>query len=79
MHAGAPSDVPRDEAADRFLRLYFVDDDLPAVWDERFAPLGDDFAAAGLGELVFVSPFRSTIPGTDTYTDQLWSDSTQLT
>ncbi len=72
MHAGAPSDVPRDEVADRFLRLYFVDEDLPAVWEERFAHLGEEFAAAGLGELVFVAPFRGTVPGTDTYTDQLW-------
>ncbi len=72
MHAGAPSDVPRDDAADRFLRLYFVDDDLHEVWEERFAHLGEEFATAGLGELVFVSPFRATVPGTDTYTDELW-------
>jgi hypothetical protein len=72
MRAGAPSDVPPDEAENRFLRLYFVDDDLPAVWDERFAELGRDFSDSGLGQLVFVSPFRSTVPGTDTWTDQLW-------
>ena len=45
MHAGAPSDVPRDDATDRFLHLWFVDDDLPAVWEERFAGLGADFEA----------------------------------
>jgi hypothetical protein len=72
MHAGAPSDVPRNEAENQFLQLYFVDDDLPAVWEDRFAGLGDDFAAAGLGSLLFVSPFRATVPGTDTYADQLW-------
>jgi hypothetical protein len=72
MHAGAPSDVPRDEATDRFLHLWFVDDDLPTVWDERFAGLGTAFEASGLGRLVFVSPFRATIPGTDTFTDELW-------
>jgi len=72
MRAGAPSDVPRDDASDRFLRLYFVDDDLPAAWEERFAGLGGEFEAAGLGRLVFVSPFRATVPGTDTYTDRLW-------
>jgi hypothetical protein len=72
MRAGAPSDVPPDEAEDRFLRLYFVDDDLPAVWSDTFAGLGDEFAGSGLGSLVFVSPFRGTVPGTDTWTDQLW-------
>ncbi|MCU1351544.1 MAG: hypothetical protein JWM05_753 [Acidimicrobiales bacterium] len=72
MAAGAPSDVPRDEAADRFSQLWFVDDEIHDVWDERFAKLGDEFAAAGLGELVFVSPFRATVPGTDAFTDSLW-------
>ncbi len=72
MHAGAPSDVPRDEATDRFLQLWFVDEEITEVWDDRFAGLGADFAAAGLGELVFVSPFRATVPGTDTWADQLW-------
>ena len=43
------------------------------MWDEP-AGLGEEFAAAGLGELVYVSPFRATVPGTDTYADQLWND-----
>ena len=64
MHAGAPSDVPRDEAENRFCQLWFVDDDLPGAWADRWA---------GLGQLLFVSPFRATVPGTDTYTDQLWA------
>ena len=34
--------------------------------------LGAEFEESGLGRLLFVSPFRSTVPGTDTYTDQLW-------
>jgi hypothetical protein len=68
----APSDVPRDEAADRFLQLYFVDGDPLATWDEGFAGLDADFAASGLGRIAFGSPFLATVPGTDTYTDQLW-------
>ncbi len=36
----APSDVPRDTAADRFCHLYFVDGDPVEVWDEQFAGLG---------------------------------------
>jgi hypothetical protein len=34
--------------------------------------MGDAFAAAGLGSIVFASPFLATVLGTDTYTDQLW-------
>jgi hypothetical protein len=68
----APSDVPRDEAKDRFCHLYFVEGDPVAIWDEQFASLGDDLAATGLGTVVFASPFIATVPGTDTYTDQLW-------
>ncbi len=68
----APSDVPRDETKDRFCHLYFVDGDPVAIWDEQFASLGDDLAATGLGTVVFASPFLATVPGTDTYTDQLW-------
>ncbi len=68
----APSDVPRDEAKDRFCHLYFVDGDPVEIWDEQFAGLGDDLAAAGLGTVVFASPFIGTVAGTDTYTDQLW-------
>ena len=75
-----PLPLPKDVAegvrakseSDHFCQLWFVDDEITEVWDERFAPLGTDFAAAGLGELALVAPFRGTIPGTDTYTDQLW-------
>ena len=70
----AAKGVRADSAENRFCQLWFVDDDLPQVWDERFAGLGEEFAAAGLGELVYVSPFRATVPGTDTYADQLWND-----
>jgi hypothetical protein len=68
----APSDVPRDTAADRFLHLYFLEDDPVEAWDDGFAKLGDELAASGLGKVVFASPFRGTVPGTDTYTDELW-------
>ena len=72
LQGDAPKDVPRDSAANRFTQLYFVDDDLPAVWNERFASLGADLERDGIGRAVFVSPFRATVPGTDRYTDQLW-------
>jgi hypothetical protein len=71
MPADAPSDVPPDAGGDRFLALWFVDDDLPAVWDARWRGFGDDLAATGLGTLVFLSPFRVTVPGTDAFADDL--------
>jgi hypothetical protein len=67
----APSDVPRQEGSDRrFLHLYFLDAPALAEWS-RFERLGDDVKGSGLGEVVWASPFLPTIPGTDTYADQL--------
>jgi hypothetical protein len=69
----APSDVPRaPESPTRFMHLYFLNERPDAVWDKTFANLGDRMRDAGVGEVVFASPFIPTIPGTDTYTDQLW-------
>src|SRR5262249_8672498 len=68
----APGDVPRTTDADRrFLHLYFVDTDPAEVWP-AIARHGDELASSGLGRLVWASPFVPTVPGTDTYTDQLW-------
>lgn len=72
LPSDAAKGVRADSAENRFCQLWFVDDDLPATWADTFAGLGDDFTAAGLGDLVLVAPFRATIPGTDTYTDELW-------
>jgi len=72
--ADAPGDVPRDAAADRrVLLLHFVDEDPSGTWDAVVAPQGPGLADAGLGRVVWASPFIGTVPGTDTYTDQLWS------
>ena len=68
----AAAGVKADSSENRFCQLWFVDDDLPATWADRWAGLGDEFREGGLGELVLVAPFRATVPGTDTYTDQLW-------
>ena len=43
-----------------------------AVWDAHFATLAKEVEASGLGRVAFASPFRATVFGTDTYTDQLW-------
>ena len=68
----APSDVPRNDGGNRFTVLWFVDGDLPALWEDSFKKLGADVEAAGIAKPVFCSPFRATVPGTDTYTDNLW-------
>jgi hypothetical protein len=67
--------VPRGETLDeRVLALCFLDDAPGASWDTVFAPLGAALADAGLGTVIWASGFIGTVPGTDTYTDQLWSD-----
>jgi hypothetical protein len=68
----APGDVPREDGADRFALLAFVDEEIGAVWPTEFAPLGRQLADAGAADLLFVSPFRKTAVGTDRYTDELW-------
>ena len=74
--ADAPGDVPRDAAAERRLLLLWFLDDAPAdSWGQVFAGQGAALESSGLGRLLWASPFIGTIPGTDTYTDQLWSES----
>jgi hypothetical protein len=72
LRGDRPADVPDQPEGSRFLHLHFVDEDPVAVWDERFASIGADLEASGLGTIVFASPFLATVPGTDRYTDQLW-------
>lgn len=68
----APSDVPRDAAADRVLLLAFTHHDPAPVWDDRWRPFVAGLEAAGLCTAQFVGPFRATVPGTDRYADELW-------
>jgi len=68
-----PSDVPRAEGSDRkFVHLYFLDSDPRESFADVFADHGAELEKAGLGRVQLASPFLTTIPGTDTYTDQLW-------
>jgi hypothetical protein len=73
--ADAPGDVPRSDTVDRrVLLLWFLDEPPSGSWESVFAHQGEQLAAAGLGALTWASPFVGTVPGTDTYTDQLWSE-----
>jgi len=71
--ADAPGDVPRGETLDeRVLALCFLEDH--GAWDTVIAPMGAAADEAGVGTVLWASAFRGTVPGTDTYTDQLWHD-----
>ena len=71
--ADAPGDVPRSESVDqRLLLLWFLDDAPPGSWEPVFAQQAAAVAGSGLGRVLWASPFIGTVPGTDTYTDQLW-------
>ena len=68
----APPDVPRDPATKvRFMQLWFVED-APEKAMKTMESTAKAFDASGLGSIVFASPFKPTVVGTDTYTDQLW-------
>ena len=68
----APADVPRIAADERrVLVLLFLEADPREEWAARWATQGEAVAAGGLGTVVWASPFIPTLPGTDTYTDQL--------
>ena len=57
---------------DRVLVACFLEVDPREVWSTSFAGLGDAVAASGLGSVVLAAPFIGAIPGTPTYSDQLW-------
>ena len=42
------------------------------MWEDEFAGHGKELEGTGLATLLWAGPFIPTIPGTDTYTDQLW-------
>ena len=57
----------------RLLLLWFLDEEPAGSWDTVFAHQAEAIAGSGLGRVQWASPFIGTVPGTDTYTDQLWS------
>lgn len=71
MPTDAPSDVPAERTAGRTLLLAFVDDDVATSWGATWAGVPAGLADAGLGTAAFHGPFKGTVPGTDTYADQL--------
>ncbi len=71
----APGDVPRTEADDRRqLTLWFLDSAPGEAWEAVVGAHRAALEGSGKGRVVAALPFIPTIPGTDTYTDMLWSD-----
>lgn len=68
--ANAPKDVPLTAETERVAMLAFDESDPLDHWD-GYRAFADALAAEG-GKVVFAAPFIKTVPGTDTYTDQLW-------
>jgi hypothetical protein len=69
---GAPVFQPANPNHDkRTLLMCFLDAD-PRDDFDVFRALADAVAASGKGSVAYVAPFITTVPGTDTYTDQLW-------
>jgi hypothetical protein len=67
-----PMPIPRVQRTHLLdLQLYFIDAPAESCW-QRFRALQDDLQATGFGRIVFASPWRPTVPGTDRYTNQLW-------
>lgn len=55
----------------RSMQLLFTNGD-PTAQLNRVRRYVDALESAGMGTVLLVAPFIPTIPGTDTYTDQLW-------
>ena len=70
----APSDVPRAAASDeRTMLLFFLDQSPLDCYDQTIGVFAEKLKASGRAEMVAALPFIPTIPGTDRYTDELWS------
>ncbi|GGP00161.1 hypothetical protein [Wenjunlia tyrosinilytica] len=57
----------------RLTLLWFLQREPREVWAEHFTGLDEEVEASGLGRVELVAPFIPTVPGTDTYVDQLRS------
>lgn len=56
---------------ERVTLLWFLQADPATLWADQFAGHGAVVDASGRGQVVFASPFIPTLPGTETYVDEL--------
>ncbi|AZI37648.1 hypothetical protein NT2_06_02560 [Caenibius tardaugens NBRC 16725] len=66
----SPADVP-DSSGDHVTLVSFSIENPADVWTSRYADIGERIEQAGLGRVRFASPFVATVPGTDTYMEEL--------
>lgn len=73
---GSEGDAPMELGSgpgtrQRSLQMMYLTSEPTAAWDriKQYVELVD---GSGLATVCFAAPFIPTIPGTDTYTDQLW-------
>lgn len=72
VDGNAPMDLGTAPGGDeRLMQVFFLDADPRTCWD-RFRAYAEAVDGSGLGRVVLAAPFIPTVPGTDTYTDQLW-------
>ena len=77
VEADGPGDVrrvPVTEGDGRTLLLWFLSTPPEVAWETVIVEHRCRLEETGLGRVVAALPFIPTIPGTDTYTDQLWLD-----
>ncbi len=58
----------------RTLLLWFLSTPPEVAWETVIVEHRRRLEESGLGTVVAALPFIPTIPGSDTYTDQLWPD-----
>lgn len=73
----APRDFPNvpDSSVggrEKLCCAFFLQCDPRDAWAAHFADLSEGVAASGVGTVGLVAPFIPVIPGTETYSDELW-------
>jgi len=74
LQVDVPGIARSGDLSKRLLLLWFLD----AAPEESFKTVADarkKIEEAGYGTVIGAIPFIPTLPGTDTYTDQLWTGS----
>jgi hypothetical protein len=70
-----PRALIRARGAGWAVLIWFVAVEPAGPWDTFVKRLDAEVEATGLGAVLWCSPFVGTVPGTDTYMDELWLSS----
>ena len=72
LQVDVPGVARSDSLERRLLLLWFLDQSPAECFDSTIRKAAERIQGSGLATVVTAVPFIPTIPGTDTYTDQLW-------